>query len=81
MKKRSTVTRVDGGKASGFSGEVVGLDLGDRTSELCVLGEDGAIVEEGRVQTTQAGMTRWFEGKKRMARVGRFVAAGGRARR
>jgi transposase len=66
MKKRSTVTRGSGAKASGFSGEVVGLDLGDRTSDLCVLGEDGAIVEEGRVQTTQAGMTRWFEGKKRM---------------
>ena len=66
MKKRSTVTRVDGGKASGFSGEVVGLDLGDRTSDVSALDEGGTIVEEGRVQTTQAGLTRWFGGKKRM---------------
>ena len=66
MKKRSTVTKEAGAKANGLNGEVVGVDLGDRTSDLCVLAEDGAIVEEGRVQTTQAGMTRWFEGKKRM---------------
>ena len=66
MKKRSTGTNEAGAKASGLSKEVVGLDLGDRTSDLCVSGEDGAIVEEGRVQTTQPGMTRWFEGKKRM---------------
>ena len=66
MKKRSTETRQAAAKASGLGGEVVGLNLGDRTSDLCALGEDGAIVEEGRVQTTQAGMTRWFEGRKRM---------------
>jgi transposase len=66
MRKRSAGTKEAGAKARGLNGEVVGVDLGDRTSDLCVLAEDGAIVEEGRVQTTQAGMTRWFEGKKRM---------------
>jgi hypothetical protein len=32
MKKRSTGTRASEAKGSGFSGEVVGLDLGDRTA-------------------------------------------------
>jgi hypothetical protein len=44
----------------------VGLDLGDRTSDVSALDEGGTIVEEGRVQTTQGGLTRWFGGKKRM---------------
>lgn len=47
---------------------VVGLDLGDRYSWLCVLDEDGVVVEEGRIQTTQAALRRWF-GVRATARV------------
>lgn len=47
---------------------VVGLDLGDRYSWLCVLDEDGEVVEEGRIQTTDAALRRWF-GARATARV------------
>ena len=36
----------------------VGLDLGDRYSHFCILDSEGAIAEEGRVQTTAAGFKR-----------------------
>ncbi|HKI84503.1 MAG TPA: IS110 family transposase [Candidatus Krumholzibacteria bacterium] len=39
---------------------VVGLDLGDRFSWLCVLDGDGEVVEEGRIQSTEAALRRWF---------------------
>ena len=38
----------------------VGLDLGDRYSHFCMLDSEGAIVEEGRLQTTAAGLKREF---------------------
>lgn len=47
MKKDSTVT--------------VGMDLGDKYSQICVLDEDGEILEESRVPTTRAGIKRKFE--------------------
>lgn len=41
--------------------EVAGLDLGDRHSQLCVLdGASGDTVEEARLSTTPAGLTRRF---------------------
>lgn len=40
----------------------VGLDLGDRYCHFCVLDSSGDIVEEGRVQTTEEGIRRRFEG-------------------
>jgi len=40
--------------------EVAGLDLGDKTSELCVLGEDAEILEESRLSTTEEGIRRRF---------------------
>lgn len=40
---------------------VVGLDLGDRSSQICRLDwETGAIVEERRVSTTTASLQRYF---------------------
>jgi transposase len=42
---------------------VVGLDLGDRWSHYCVLNDDGDVVEEGRIATTEAGLRRQFEGE------------------
>lgn len=42
-------------------GEVVGLDLGDRRSHLCMLDrESGAVLEEGTVLTTREGLERRF---------------------
>ena len=43
--------------------EIVGLDLGDRYCQLCVVNQQGEIVEQGRVSTTVAGMRKRFEGK------------------
>jgi transposase len=42
---------------------VVGVDLGDRYSWLCVLDAEGHVVEEARIQTTEVGVRRWFEGR------------------
>ncbi len=41
----------------------VGLDLGDRYSHYCLLNRDGEVVEEGRVQSTEAALRRHFEGE------------------
>ena len=35
----------------------VGIDVSDRYSHLCLLGEDGKILREGRVRTTTAALT------------------------
>lgn len=44
----------------------VGLDLGDRFSHYCMLNQDGEVVEEGRVQTTEAAFREHFEDVSRM---------------
>lgn len=41
---------------------VVGVDLGDRWSELCWLSPQGEVVESGRVATTEEGVRRRFTG-------------------
>jgi transposase len=38
----------------------VGLDLGDRFSRYCVVNGEGEVVEEGRVQSTEAAFARHF---------------------
>lgn len=44
---------------------VVGVDLGDRSSQICCLNrETGAILEEKRLSTTTASFQRYFEGKR-----------------
>jgi transposase len=40
----------------------VGLDLGDRFSQVVVFDRDGQVVEEGRVGTTEAGLRQRFSG-------------------
>ena len=40
----------------------VGLDLGDRHSQLCVLDDLGEVVEEGRVATRESALRARFEG-------------------
>lgn len=47
--------------------EVVGLDLGDKFSQVCVLDrESGEIVEESRLKTTEDGLRRRFAHVPRM---------------
>lgn len=38
-----------------------GLDLGDKWTHLCELGEDGEVVRETRIRTTPAAFRRFFE--------------------
>jgi transposase len=43
----------------------VGLDLGDRHSQVCVLDASGSIVEESRIPTTLTGVRRYFSARSR----------------
>lgn len=43
----------------------IGLDLGDRFSRLCGVDGSGEVVEEGRLQTTEASLRRRFAGSER----------------
>jgi transposase len=43
----------------------IGVDLGDRYSQLCVLDERGEVCEEGRIATTERAMRKRFEGMAR----------------
>ena len=42
----------------------IGVDLGDRGSQCCVLNSDGEVLEESALPTTQAAFRRWFAGKE-----------------
>src|SRR5690242_10654482 len=46
----------------------IGLDLGDRWAQLCVLDNDGEIVDEGRVKLTHEALIARFNGL-RCARI------------
>lgn len=46
----------------------IGIDLGDRFSYYCVLGADGAILEQGRLSTTPLAFVKRF-GKTEAARI------------
>jgi transposase len=41
-------------------GETIGCDLGDKKSDLCVLGTDGEVKHRASVQTTRKALTAWF---------------------
>ena len=49
VKKKGTQERV-----------TIGMDLGDKTSRYCMLGQEGEILQEGQVTTTKAGMLEKF---------------------
>src|ERR1017187_59642 len=44
----------------------MGLDMGDRFSHYCLLNEEGDVVEEGRMQSTEAAFKRHFASEARM---------------
>jgi len=46
----------------------IGIDLGDRFSELCVLDGEGALVSQARLRTTRAALQEYF-GAQAPARV------------
>lgn len=65
MKKVSKVVQ-QMGTAKDKPGLTVGLDLGDRYSHFCLWNEEGEVVEEGRIQSTEAAFRRHFEGEPGM---------------
>jgi transposase len=44
----------------------VGLDLGDRTCYYCLLDSEAELVEEGRIQTSEASLRKQFDNEARM---------------
>lgn len=44
----------------------VGLDLGDRYSQFCLVDQSGTVVEEGRLRTTPDALQRYFTGRSPM---------------
>lgn len=44
----------------------MGIDVGDRYSHLCLLDEDGEVVDRGRVRSTEAAFRGHFEGMPRL---------------
>ena len=64
MKKNSNTTRPRKSasqKISTPSSRTVGIDLGDRTSHYCILDEQGDVISEGTVRTTEAGFREQFQ--------------------
>src|SRR5882672_4608103 len=67
MKKNTTVKQSPK-RASARVGEgpsTIGMDLGDKSSRYCVLGETGEVVSEGSVGTTRKAMTEKFNQTRR----------------
>ena len=66
MKKNSTIAQSPK-RAAARKGRpiTIGMDLGDKTSRYCVLGENGERVSEGSVATTRKAMTQRFAGMRR----------------
>ena len=60
MKKNSTEKR--SGKANTRKQQqvTIGIDLGDKSSRCCALGEDGEVLFERAIATTKKGMAQVF---------------------
>ena len=58
MRKGSTTTMSSGGTA--------GLDLGDRSSQICLLDAAGGVVVSQRVATTHAALQQFFMSRPRL---------------
>lgn len=66
MKKNSTVAQSPKRAAARKPGPItIGMDLGDKTSRYCVLGENGDVLSEGSVATTRKAMAQKFAGMRR----------------
>jgi transposase len=49
-----------------WNGRTAGVDLGDKASQVCVLDEEGKVLEESRIATTRKALTGRFQGLERM---------------
>ena len=66
MKKNNTVPQSPKRAAARKAGPItIGMDLGDKTSRYCVLGENGERLSEGSVATSRKAMTQKFAGMRR----------------
>lgn len=64
--KKNTKTTVDWQQEEGI---VIGMDLGDKHSQLCVLGADNEIRQEVRVRMTSPALQAWFATVRKPALV------------
>src|SRR5258708_14609299 len=44
----------------------MGIDVGDRYSHICLLDDEGEVVERDRVRSTEAALRRYFEDAPRL---------------
>jgi len=66
MKKNSTRAQSPKRAAARSKGPItIGMDLGDKTSRYCVVGDHGEVVSEGSVATTRKAMGQKFAGMRR----------------
>jgi transposase len=66
MKKNSTVAQSPKRAVARKRGPItIGMDLGDKISRYCVLGENGERLSEGSVATTRKAMAQKFAGMRR----------------
>jgi transposase len=66
MKKNSIDKQSPKRAATRKEGPItIGMDLGDKTSRYCMLGDQGEVVSEGSVATTKKALMQKFAGLKR----------------
>jgi transposase len=65
MKKHNIVKKSAGNRKGVHRKLTVGIDLGDRSSRYCILDEQGEVLAEGSVATTQKGLAQVFGSKLR----------------
>lgn len=49
-----------------WQGTTIGLDVSDRDSKVCVLDEDGEVIEESVIRTTRRSIQSRFKGRERL---------------
>jgi transposase len=66
MKKNSTVPQSPKRAAARTEGPItIGMDVGDKSSRYCVLGEESEVLSEGMVSTSRKAMRQKFGGLRR----------------
>ena len=64
MKKNSSIAKSSTRRSKSRSNGrmTIGMDLGDKTSRICVLSEGGEVIQERSVPTTKKGLQQMFAG-------------------
>lgn len=60
MKKTSKQRGTSKEPGQPASGETIGIDLGDKVSQYCVLSEEGQVIEEGSVRNSESSLKKQF---------------------